>query len=467
MMDTGSSDLWVSSGQKARMRFTNTTDIPVNITYDIGSASGVIDFAEFTLGGYHVSSQVFLNINQKVDLPAFTEDNLDGVFGLSFSRLSVANVALQRAWGNDTTLGRTALSNIFAHNSSIPNFITFLLGRLDDPDDIADGVFTIGEYADGYQDVEKAPKLSRFPPQLPVWGTLLDAMHVNGEAHTWKSVVPSLVHSVPNITVPEGKAISVLDCGTTLPLLPSDAVDFIYGKIPGAISLNKTWIVPCSSSVNLTFTLGGQEYPIHPLDLTIISPQTFADGKNRTICMNSYQAGDSNVTLADAMLGMGFLRNVYASFNFGAKAANGTITVEPFIQLLSTVDTDKMQADFIKSRREALAQFPPEATLDQVKAEFASDDDDRDGRDSGSGESLLADGSGSDTSKVLDKINKFGPVVLGLLVGNAVIGLLLCMLAIASAVRAGRAVGPMRTINPSYAPVATKGLDMEDERYRD
>ncbi|TFY71525.1 hypothetical protein EVG20_g1470 [Dentipellis fragilis] len=488
----GSSDLWVGGFQKPQIQYTNTTDISVNLTYAIGSASGPVDFAEFTLGGYHVPSQAFLNVNQSQDMPGNIQTGLDGYFGLSFSRLSNINVALQRAWGNDTTVGRTALSNIFAQNTSVPNFITFLLGRSGDLDDITNGVFTISEYADGYGNIEKAPKLSRFPPQVPQWSTLLDGMHVNGEAYPWNSTVPSLLPPGVNVAVPQGKAVVLLDSGYTLPQLPADAINFIYGKIPGATSFDGTWIVPCNTSVNLTFTFGGQEYPVHPLDMTIPSAQVFADGQNRTVCVNSYQAGNTSANLVDLILGQGFLRNTYASFDFGEKDANGMITVDPFIQLMSTEDANEIQADFMKSRTEALSQLPPEATVDQVKAELAAqtagqnstgaassaksqdsaaekETEDVSGgvANGASAKSLLSGGNDSDASELLDKVDKFGPIVVGLLAGNVLIGLLLCVLGVVFVVRRGRTVGPTRTINPSYAPVATKGLDMEDVQYRD
>lgn len=56
----------------------------------------------------------------------------------------------------------------------------------------------------------------------------------------------------------------------------------------------------------------GQRYPVHPLDLTMVSRQVGAGGRNYTACVASmdgldgWESNEFEVSLGDA-----FLRNVY------------------------------------------------------------------------------------------------------------------------------------------------------------
>ena len=48
----------------------------------------------------------------------------------------------------------------------------------------------------------------------------------------------------------------------------------IYSSAPGAQLVSEdslggdVWIVDCTAELNVTFKIGGQSYPIHPLDVT-------------------------------------------------------------------------------------------------------------------------------------------------------------------------------------------------------
>ena len=62
--------------------------------------------------------------------------------------------------------------------------------------------------------------------------------------------------------VPNGKITAVLDSGFSLPLLPPEAVSFIYARIPGFVlmdgidSYGIQWVVPCMGVADLSFTFG-------------------------------------------------------------------------------------------------------------------------------------------------------------------------------------------------------------------
>ena len=79
-----------------------------------------------------------------------------GIIGLGPSSSSVVHNKLK------TQAGLPVLDNIFLHNTSTPNFISIILGRSDDPDDLYPGDLTIGEVLSPYENITSQPKLDVF-----------------------------------------------------------------------------------------------------------------------------------------------------------------------------------------------------------------------------------------------------------------------------------------------------------------
>jgi hypothetical protein len=79
----------------------------------------------------------------------------------------------------------------------------------------------------------------------------MSRMSVNGKDHTLKSDVEG---------TQRGQAITLIDSGTSLAYIPSDAVDAIYSVIEGAVHVKTkdqdSWYVPCMSQANLSFIFG-------------------------------------------------------------------------------------------------------------------------------------------------------------------------------------------------------------------
>ena len=65
------------------------------------------------------------------------------------------------------------------------------------------------------------------------------------------------------------KSIALVDSGATLSYIPQEALDFIYGNIPGAIHISDgQWAIPCLQSANLTFSFPYVHIHINPLPLS-------------------------------------------------------------------------------------------------------------------------------------------------------------------------------------------------------
>jgi hypothetical protein len=76
------------------------------------------------------------------------------------------------------------------------------------------------------------------------------------------------MYSSPHHTMP---SLTVNDC--------REIFDAIYGNLTGAVrNEDGTVSFPCDSEVNVTFTFGGQEFPVHPLDIF------FADTEGHGMC---------------------------------------------------------------------------------------------------------------------------------------------------------------------------------------
>jgi hypothetical protein len=70
-------------------------------------------------------------------------------------------------------------------------------------------------------------------------------------------------HTIPSLTTSDRRQI----------------FDAIYGNLTGAVrNEDGTVSFPCDSEVNVTFTFGGQEFPVHPLDIF------FADTDGKGMC---------------------------------------------------------------------------------------------------------------------------------------------------------------------------------------
>ncbi len=56
LLDTGSTDLWVSTSRRA-LRLTNSSGLVTGIGYGSGEVKGTIDFAELKIGDFAIPSQ--------------------------------------------------------------------------------------------------------------------------------------------------------------------------------------------------------------------------------------------------------------------------------------------------------------------------------------------------------------------------------------------------------------------------
>ncbi|KAJ7867210.1 aspartic peptidase domain-containing protein [Mycena olivaceomarginata] len=344
LIDTGSTDLCTT------LRYGDGTNF---VTGDIGIGAFELD------GQFAVPAQAYLFGKSQAGEEADFAEGHFGILGLGFDTVGASriNTAIQTADGAASTRGRSVLSNIFAQNPSGSDYIGIALSRTGDGEGTADGSLTISEYDSDYEAVGSAPKISQAPPNSGVWSVVMDGFSVGGKKITWPTTLTTVA--------PTGKNVVLLDTGC----VPSLAV---YSSIPGAVfsptsriplvqfsTTTDVWVVPCTAQVDVVATFGGQDFALHPLDVTDMQVLTSPDGThNFTVCTNAFtDLGTIAAGETDALFGDSFLRNVYTAFDFGT---GGPTKGTPFVQMLSTTDATKSAADLINVRRQSMANMPPE-----------------------------------------------------------------------------------------------------------
>jgi len=343
IIDTGSADLWVFGVPEV----STSLGIPSSIQYAVGNAKGNINTAPVNFLGYNISSQAYLLVNDtstfSSDLPA---QGITGIIGLGPSAGSV----IRNTVGNASA--DPPLDRIFSQNASASNYITFFLNRDSDPSQTQSGEMTVSEIIPGFENVTAqtqvpAERLKTDSSFNQHWTVQLDSQGIfgpDGKVIEQSSIVPDN----------EGRLYGVIDSGFTLPQVPRSVSDSIYGRVRGAnYSVEKNlWTFPCAQELNISISIGGFKYPIHPLD-TSSKDLGFNDANGNFVCVGTFQPITSAFSLAgqfDLILGMAFLRNAYALLNYGNFIEGGDASASPYVQLLSTTNPTQAHSDFVNER---------------------------------------------------------------------------------------------------------------------
>ncbi|KAJ3731206.1 aspartic peptidase A1 [Lentinula guzmanii] len=342
-----SSDLWVNF--PSTVPTTSDTGKSLSLSYAIGSAGGDIHTVAAQFGGYTVNNQAFLLVTDASSFGSDIHDQgYDGLIGLGPNEGSQIYDKLSGDAGD------TLLNNIFSQSSnSSNNFISLLLNRHGDPGQNYTGQMTIAEYIPGFENVTSMPKIDvesvlELLGSDQHWQALTDKNNgiigPDGQVIQYDSIVPK---------APDGQLVVVFDSGFTFNQVPRDISDAIYGRVQGAIydSTNEWWTVPCGQMLNVSLNFGGVNYPIHPLD-TVDDNFGITSANGTHMCIGSFQPITTAFSLLgnyDMIMGMSFLRNVYAVLNYGDWADDSSKS-DPFLQLLSTTNVEAAHNDFVQVR---------------------------------------------------------------------------------------------------------------------
>ena len=160
-------------------------------------------------------------------------------------------------------------------------------------------------------------------------------------------------------------------------------------------------------------------------------------------------------------------------FNFGH------INEQDYVQLLPTTDLDIALPEFVIARDQSLASLPaplPPALLLQLfinssRGNSSSSADDLNGPTARSMSGVLdgtnpsasvTDATSSD-AQLYPLVEKYGPVIVGLLAGNIVLGVVLCVFGLFVCLDIVRSGARTRTVAPTYVPVRYKDAEAAEE----
>ncbi|OCH95781.1 acid protease [Obba rivulosa] len=300
ILDSGSSDLWLATGQGSEdgislfdptSSSTNTVlNEPFQVQYGSGEVRGELASDTVQMAGFEVSDQVF-GLVEQVEGSLITPP-VSGLMGMAFQTLSSS--------------GAPPLWQTLAESGVLDSpLMSFQLTRFNNDSDAfggsgleQGGTFTLGAVDSSlftgdidYQDI---------PANAPgYWIQELVGLSVGSNAA-----------SFPNTS----SSFAAIDTGTTLIGGPSDAVAALYGEIPGSFpgsgENEGLWVYPCDSNpvVSLQFGSSSNNWPISPDDFEF---EPLGNGS----CIGAFFEIDTSGTSAPSwIVGDTFLKNVYTVF---------------------------------------------------------------------------------------------------------------------------------------------------------
>jgi cathepsin D len=300
VLDTGSADFWVSAtecttancvglakfNEGASSTFQNSSQ-GFTIQYGQGAVQGHMAGDTVSLAGYTVYSQSFAvasNIaDGTLDAPA------SGLMGMGFQELSSS--------------GTTPFWEVLVKENKLQdNAFTFQLARNPNVQTATQqspgGVFTLGlidsdQYSGSINYIDIPSSIQSFG----YWAIPLQSLQLNGGN---------------SVSI---NAVAAIDTGTTLIAVPLDIASEIYSSIQGAQPFSQLgqgyYVYPCSSTINLSFTFGGQAYAVNAQDFN--SGNVDTQGR---YCLGSVFGIDTGGAAPPYIIGDAFLKNWFSVYRY-------------------------------------------------------------------------------------------------------------------------------------------------------
>ncbi|KAF0427126.1 acid protease [Gigaspora margarita] len=245
--DLGSSDLWIPSQDytsyscSIHKRFNESLSktfkpigTPFTIEYGAGSVIGITGKDNVLVGGIKSVGQIF-GLTQEADGDLFIEAEYDGIFGMGFDALSEIKTT-------------TPFSNMVKQKAVTNPYFGLYLQRSNDHGDV--GTLTLGDI-----------DTTKFIGKL----NYNNVSTTDGEYKYWIIDVDDISINGNNLKFKNRKAI--LDTGNNIVLMPyNDALTY-HQFIIRSSELNGHFTVPCNTTDQVAYIIGGVSYNIDQSDL--------------------------------------------------------------------------------------------------------------------------------------------------------------------------------------------------------
>ncbi|KAK4683562.1 hypothetical protein P7C73_g6681, partial [Tremellales sp. Uapishka_1] len=370
-VDLGSSDLWVASDNcttsycksaPALFDASQSLDSGVNATlaFQEGSVAGDIYWEEIDIGGFGIGYQAFVSADD-VENEDLGGGDFSGLLGLA---LPANSVILDQIPGTTSSNpdGATFLDNLFGSGASAPTERLFTLSLARREDVRTTSLFSIGAISSDLCPSPCSPSYAPIvaQPNLGVIGylhwrvqvesisatTFSDAQSGQGATTTTISLGASQVDSGKNTP------LAVLDSGGVEILVGyRPFVDNIYKAYGVSVSSDGNYYLPCTTQMALTFTIAGQQYPVHPLDMS----WAYSGDPSGATCLGAIQYSSTLGDAGDFVLGSSFLKNVYSIFQY--PDTNKEVLWQPKVGLISLTNASIASQDFyaVRTLRQSLS----------------------------------------------------------------------------------------------------------------
>lgn len=295
ILDTGSSDLWLTSStcgagcgtsptyDPAQSSTFQNLSKPFEIQYGSGAAAGYIAEETVQMAGFLVAKQGFGVVNTLSS--NFNTNPVSGIMGLAWSPL--ASTQQMPFWQTLASGG---------------NWDSALFG------------VQLTRYGNVSGAAENEP------------GGVIDMGYTNSSLYTGSIEYHNLVGTPQyweinmNTLTVQGKSIDIrgistviIDTGTTNIAGPASAIASIYAQIPGSQAgtgqLQGYYTYPCSTTVDVQFNFGGNTWSMSPADFMHSQAST-------TECIGAFFISSIGEGGPSWIIGDAFLKNVYSVFKY-------------------------------------------------------------------------------------------------------------------------------------------------------
>ncbi|KAJ3980813.1 aspartic peptidase domain-containing protein [Lentinula detonsa] len=351
-LDTGSSDLWVTTDActAASCGTLTTPSYPMSsfnasgssVTMNYGdsttgtNASGPIGFETATLAGIAIQSQLFAAVNETTN--TVVQDGAAGIFGLGFPAGSDIQAAVVEAQSGPLKPTDNFVEDTYKYGPLLARIASTSDGLEDDVFSISlqrseidvgndNGTLTIGKLPDGVDN----SSLTWVPVRLysPSEGGLSPPTFASDEVYPfrWEIDIDNVYLDgklLANSAVPatggvdNNRVSALIDTGNSLIRGPSDVVDSILTTVSPSYnpaSENSLPVLDCTAAHTLAFQIGGKMFPVDPRDFISDTKAT----NTKTCQANSVVATDPPGVgaLFRWSLGDPFLKSTLVAFHYG------------------------------------------------------------------------------------------------------------------------------------------------------